>query len=481
MKERKTLKDYISNIPRGIKRAIAAGTLLSMISFAPLPAIRADEVYSKQNEDGWKVELSVDAVPFILQTQGLEEEMGKSGEIYDEWSRSYEWEEREEPPGWDDHWNEMDKYGSQLNSIIGDPGAQAKTLIKPKASLYTPSGVGFHLGGWWLRGSDSKKGDAPGVSYSYEFSEDESGNLYTYKEEGKLSTGLVSMWDEIFGSFWGEYKETWTYDPNYWWEDWTFEEKYYPEKAKTKYEISRDFKIMDANLFMSIPIVPSLSALAGLRGQLFEINDMQRVQPIYHSEENYTYNDEYGTNISKYIWNNNMDLKVNSSAKSLGIGPMVGLSAMKNITKWLRAYGEISKSWIRMKTERTANFLDIDDITENGIFSYYDSEGNLIYEDTSEGKAYWEGKFPFSDTRTYNVPLTEINLGLDFLLGKNVTLSAGYWKQMMQNVPKPAKFHYKRIEIEDEEINDYNKLWEYEVEAKDISAEGFKVDVGVRF
>ncbi len=477
MKGRKTLRDYISNIPRGIKKAIAVGTLLGMVSFAPLPAVHANEIYSKQNEDGWKVELGVDAVPFILQTQGLEEEMGKSGEIYDEWSYDYSfdysnWE------NWQEKWNEKENYGSQLNSIIGDPGAQAKTLIKPKASLYTPSGVGFHVGGWMLSGSDSRSGKVPGFYFEFESESDSDPGLYTYQEEYKYSLGLVSMWDEIFGSFWGEYKGTWTYDPNYGWYDWTFEEKYYPEKAKTKYETSRDFKIIDANLFMSIPVVPSLSALAGLRGQLFEINDMQRVQPIYHSEGTYIDNYLDGSKyISKYIWNNNIDLKVDSSAKSLGIGPMVGLSAMKNITKWLRAYGEISKSWIRMKTERTANFLDIDDITENGTFSSYDSEGNLIYEDTLEGRAYWEGKFPFSDTRTYNVPLTEINLGLDFLLGKNVTLSGGYWKQMMQNVPKPARFHYKQIE----EMNDYNKLWEYEIEAKDISAEGFKVGVGVRF
>jgi len=235
---------------------------------------------------------------------------------------------------------------------------------------------------------------------------------------------------------------------------------------------------MDANFFMSIPVVPSLSALAGIRGQLFEINDMQRVQPTYHEELTWTDNYSDGSKYTeKYIWNNNMDLKVDSSAKSLGIGPMVGLSAMKNITKRLRVYGDFSKSWIRMKTQRTANFLDIDNITENNIYSYYDSEGNLIYEYTLEGKVYWEGKSPFSDTQTYNVSQTELNLGLEFLLGKNVTLSAGYWKQIMQNVPKPARFHYKRVE----EMNDLNKLWEYEVEAKDISAQGFKANVGIRF
>ncbi len=83
---KRTLKDYISNIPKGIKTAIAAGTLLGMVSFAPLPAVNAEEVYSKSNENSYKTE-ATNVVPGI-QVQGLEKKIGVTGELYDKLSVS---------------------------------------------------------------------------------------------------------------------------------------------------------------------------------------------------------------------------------------------------------------------------------------------------------------------------------------------------------------------------------------------------------
>ncbi len=78
---KRTLKDYISNIPKGIKTAIAAGTLLGMVSFAPLPAVNAEEVYSKSNENSYKTE-ATNVVPGI-QVQGLEKKIGTTRELSD--------------------------------------------------------------------------------------------------------------------------------------------------------------------------------------------------------------------------------------------------------------------------------------------------------------------------------------------------------------------------------------------------------------
>lgn len=82
-----TLRDYISNIPKAIKTAIAAGTLLGMISLAPLPAVHADEVYSQSNENGYKTE-ATNVVPGLFQVQGLEKKMGATGELYNKLSDS---------------------------------------------------------------------------------------------------------------------------------------------------------------------------------------------------------------------------------------------------------------------------------------------------------------------------------------------------------------------------------------------------------
>lgn len=478
MKGKKTLKDYlvnvrdyISNISKGVKITIAAGTLLGMVSTAALSPLHAEEVYSKTNENGYKIEATIDVVPFLLQAQGLEEKMGASGKVYDEWSSSLEWEEREEPLGDDTHWEETENYGTELNPIKVNPGAGPKTLIKPQISIYTPSKVGFHIEGWQLSGSDSKSGEVPGLFSGINIEGGD--NSFTVDET--LSAGLVSMWDQIFSSSW--YEGNYTSYPYGSGED---EFKYYPEKAKTKYECSRDFKILNGSLSASIPVVPTIRVLGGLRFNLFEINDMQRVQSTFHSEVHETYNYLGGSYDTRdYIFNNNMDLKVNSSIKGRGLGPMVGLAGSKNITDWLRVYGNFSKSWVRMKIERTANFSGIDDTSESYSVQEYDFDGNLIHEDTGEGTTYLESKIPFTVEQTHNVSQTELNFGLEFLLGKHVTLSAGYWENIMQSVPKPAKFHYIQYSgIDDPNLN---KLGEYEVEAKDISTRGFKIGVGIKY
>jgi len=480
MKEKKTLgnyltniKDYISNIPRRVKTAIAAGTLLGIVSTVASPPAHAQEVYSKSNEDGWKIEATVDFVPGFAQVQGLEEKMGASGKVYDEWSEDYFFDDSNYE-NWREKWEFNRDYGAELNLIEVNPGVGSKILIKPKVSLYTPSNVGFHIEGWQLSGSDSKSEEVPGIEFfgNQEFSSYP--GLYPDQEEGELSSGIVSMWDQIFYSYWSETNHTYnqeTHDSTYY---------YYPEKAKTKYECSRDFKLLNGNLFVSIPLVPSLHVLGGLKGQFFEINDMQKVQPTFYSEVHETSNQVDGFRSSyDEFFHNNVDLEVNSSIKGKGLGPMVGLMSSKNITDWLRVYGDFSKSWIRLKTERTANFSDLDDISQNYVSAYYDSEENLVYEDTGEGTTYLEGKIPFTVEQTHNLSQTELNLGLEFLLEKHVTLSVGYWKNIMQSLPKPAKFHY--IIYNGFDDPNLNKHWEYEVEAKDISAQGFKINVGVRF
>jgi len=224
---KKSLKNYLSSLSKPIKLGIAGLGLLGIVSSTSLPPLHAEEVYSKENKNDYKIEASIDVFPYTLQLQGLEEEMGKSGEIYDEWSydRSFDYS------NWENcrlEWNEKENYGSQLNPIKVNPVAGTlniqKTLIKPKVSLYTPSKVGFHAQGWMLSGSDSKSGEVPGYSFEFESESSSEPGLYTYHAEDKFSMGLVSMWDEIFDSFWGEYKETWTENPDGWW-DVTWEEK----------------------------------------------------------------------------------------------------------------------------------------------------------------------------------------------------------------------------------------------------------------
>ncbi len=471
MKGKKTLKDYILNTGKGVKSAIAGLGLLAMVSTIALPPVHAEEVYSESNEDDWKIEVTIDTIPF-LQSQGLEEKMGASGEVYDEWSDSYEWGWGQEPPGLNDRWETTWNYGAELNPIKVDPGAGPKMLIKPRVSLYSPFGIGFHAEGWWVSGSDSKSGEVPGL-----FSEiNIEGGDNSFTVNDTLSTGIVSMWDQIFYSYWNEYNSE--YDEQTDSETWEY--NFYPEKTETKYEVSRDFKLLNASLFASIPVVPTIRAFGGLRGQLFEINDMQRVRPIFHRETHETYNYSDGSfDISDYVFHNNMDLQVNSSIIGYGLGPMIGLMGSANVFDWMRVYGDFSKSWIRLKTERTANFSDIDDISESSSLREYDSNGNLIYENAGEGTTYLEGKFPFTVEQTHNVSQTELNLGLEFLLGKHVTLSAGYWNNIMQSMPEPAKFHY--IPYTGFDDNNLNKLWEYEVEAKDISTQGFTIGINIKY
>jgi hypothetical protein len=84
---KRTLRDYISNIPKAIKTTIAAGTLLGMVSFAPLPAVYAEEVYSQSIENSYKTE-ETNVVSGIVQTQGLEKKIGTNRELYDTLSNS---------------------------------------------------------------------------------------------------------------------------------------------------------------------------------------------------------------------------------------------------------------------------------------------------------------------------------------------------------------------------------------------------------
>lgn len=75
---KKTIRDYISDIPRGIKTAIAAGTLLGMVSLSPLP-VHAEKVYSQPNENNYKTE--ADVVQGIAQIKGLEKKIGTTKEL----------------------------------------------------------------------------------------------------------------------------------------------------------------------------------------------------------------------------------------------------------------------------------------------------------------------------------------------------------------------------------------------------------------
>ena len=442
---KKTLKDYIQNIPKSVKSAVAGLGLLAMVSAVNLPPLYADKVFSEENKDAYRIEATIDVVPFNTQVQGLEENMGASGEMYGELSEL----------------GEAELNPIKLNPTVGTFNIP-KTLIKPQISIYTPSNIGFHMGGWQFSGNDLKNGEVSSLSAPDPLTESD-----------EFFVGIVSMWDQIFFSHWSERNTSYDEETD----TWTNELEFGVEggELKTKYECSRNFKLLNGSLFASIPIIPAIRVFGGLSFNLFEINDMQRVQPTIHSESHHISNYIDG---SFYTWDrvyhNNMTLEVNSNIKAQGLGPMVGLTGSQNITDWLKVYGDFSKSWIRLKTQRNANFLSIDDISGSQVIQEYDSGGNLIAEDIEDQSQYTEENFPFAVDKAYNLSQTEFNLGLEFLLGKHVTLSAGYWKNIMQGIPKPATFRYTG-----DAENPY--AWAHESEAKDIAARGFKVGVGIKY
>jgi len=492
MKSKHTLKDVLLNTGKSVKSAVIGLGLFGLVSTLNLPKIFADEIASKTKENDWKIEATIDVIPYNLQTQGLEEEIGATGEISDTYlSHVVRFNDPEIIwPNYPMHYDlveiEVTKDNiSDINKINISPSAGTldipKTLIKPKISIYTPSDIGFHLQAHQISGNALEKAKVPGRESFEDFNLEENQDNHTLTTESEriYSLGIVNFWDNVFFSDWSERE---IYD------DGTIKRdiiESFPEKANTEYQCSRNFKTLETSIFTNLPIIKEISFLGGLKFNLFEINDMQKIQQIFHEECNDTKSIPFGeggvSGITERISDTIIDSELNSSIKAQGLGPMLGLSGSKNICDWLKVYGDFSKSWIRLDTKRNATFSRVSNtIAEETRLSYDDlidsPTKTLMIETIVNSTSHEEEKAQFEIAKTYNSLQTEMNLGLEFLLGKYVTLSAGFWKNITQGLPTPAKFNYSNFK-EDNAVN----LWSYDEELKDISHQGFKLGVKISY
>jgi hypothetical protein len=318
--------------------------------------------------------------------------------------------------------------------------------------------IGISIGGFSTKGSDSVSGSVPGMNYQEDWADD------TYTQN--FSIGLVSMWNELFWSYWQN--DDYSYDP---------------EAGKTNYSASRNFDLSSYFLQLDAPITQHLRALAGLRQLQWTISDDQSVNGVFRFPYDYWdywwYSDgswEYWEIIGSY--EDRWDLSANSKVDLTASGLEVGLAGSWPLTKKLTIGADFSKAWLTGEAKERGMFIDIDKGIDQweGYYVYYDAYYDEYYEYSWSGEDEWTltGRMPFSVKHSSFVGLTEIGVNLTYEISPRLSLGIGYAKVILNNLPLPGRFYYVR---QGEEENPY---WETE-RTTDISLEGYRVVLSYSF
>jgi len=361
--------------------------------------------------------------------QGLDEEVGSAGIVYD--NEVATWEVLE--------WEE--EYGLTLSPIRVNPQIGALSTVKTRFQI---GDMGLSIGGFSANAADEVAGSVPGMNYQQQWDEEE------YSD--RFSRGIVYLWNEDFSSVWLE-KENGKYT-------------FYPEKGTTTYSASRDFSLSTAYVHLDAPINSHFRIIGGFRRGKVKMKDSQTVSGIFHDQYRYYWNfcDCYYE--EKETYENRYNLSAISEVKLDARGPELGIAGEYPLTERVTIGGFFTKGWLTGEVRETGTFTDIDKgFYERGYqFNCWDWSTGYSWRDE------WEitGEIPLSHTYSASMEVTEIGFGLSYAFTPKFRVGLNYVRTSWSGVPKAARFHYHNGE------KGPNPYWE-SGRTTDVSMDGWQI------
>jgi hypothetical protein len=273
--------------------------------------------------------------------------------------------------------------------------------------------------------------------------------------------------------------------------------EFFPDRGLTAWATSHDISFNSFQFSLQHPLVTneivSLSLVGGLQYGRWSDNLMQLLEITAHTEltDRWTQlipvnNEEEADSIlvevySDFIFHNEITLETNSSSSFNSLGLLAGIEAtwrmLPSLSFSLRAGG----STLSGNATFSGTGIDIDDIVESDILTLYDMEGNLIFYDPLEGYEFLSGQFNLPE-HTSSVLSSNyyMNISARYNLTNAVSLMAGYYYSIWQNLPMSPRWSYSDRFTRPYGAFAVEESWDKQ-RSSNISASGFQFGIGLRF
>jgi len=336
-------------------------------------------------------------------------------------------------------------YGDKITPII----------TKPRPEFPFSLNIGYthditRIGISWDRisASDKQSGKVPGLYEIYEATSEEFG--YGYVSFWNMGIDLHES--RNFPASWFEGSRD--LDEN---EDADYTGNYDPEKGSTEWSTSHETSLNSFRLTIQHPLITNeklnLSLSGGLQYGRWRDNLMQLLNMTAHNNLTDIWTERVrdeltGDSITielhlKYIFNNDITLKTNSSASFNSIGLVAGIEADWNVLPSLFFNLKASAATLSGDASYNGKVIDIDDIFIEDIFTGYDQAGNMLFTDPLVAYEYLSGNF---DLPEYSSSVTSVNyrlnIGARYEITSDFFLRAGYSYSSWKKLPMSPQWTY---------------------------------------
>jgi hypothetical protein len=432
-----------------------------------------ESLFSSGNDSRGKIDLRIYYLPG-LSLSGAGRNLGSEILVFDKSS----WVGESDLPD-DVIFDSRMDYGDKITPIITKPKPEIPFSLNIG---YTHDGTRISISWDRISASDKQSGKVPGL---YEIDEE------TSQEFGY---GYVSFWNmgidlhesRNYPASW--FEGTRDLDEN---EDGDYTGSFDPEKGSTEWSTSHETSLNSLRLTINHPLIIKerlkLSLSGGLQYGRWRDNLMQLLNMTGHDNltdiwtEN-AWDELTGDSIKielhlKYIFNNEITLKTNSSASFNSIGLLAGIEADWNVLPSLFFNLKASAATLSGEASYTGRVIDVDDIFIEDIFTGYDQAGNMLFTDPLMAYEYLSGNF---DLPEYSGSVSSINyrlnIGARYEITSDFFLRAGYSYSLWKNLPMSPHWTYS-----DQYTIPYNafaleKSWETSINS-DISSSGFYLGI----
>ena len=370
-------------------------------------------------------------------------------------------------------------YGDKITPIITKPRPDIPFSLNIG---YTHDGTRIGISWDRISASDKQSGKVPGL---YEIDEE------TSQEFGY---GYVSFWDmgidlhesRNFPASW--FEGTRDLDEN---EDDDYTGTYDPEKGSSEWSTSHETSLNSLRMTITHPLISNerlkLSLSGGLQYGRWRDNLMQQLNMTAHYNLTDIWTEKVRDELTgdsidielhlKYIFNNDITLKTNSSASFNSIGLLAGIEADWNVLPSLFFNVKASAATLSGDASYTGRVIDIDDIFIEDIFTGYDQAGNMLFTDPLVAYDYLSGNFDLPEYSGSVASLNyRLNIGARYEITSDFFLRAGYSYSLWKNLPMSPRWTYSDQFTEPYNAFALEKSWEKKINS-DISSSGFYLGI----